>query len=323
MSDNGLHLHDVIDSIRKHRGLIAVITIITAIAGAIFYLAGPKKYEAKTEFVIRNPLYGDKNNLYNYETRFLDYFGNEDDVDRILLMAGSNLVQGQVIRNMHLSEAYKEDTSTSKGLQQLERKFTKNFNVIRTEYKGIVLSYVDTDPKRASDVANESVNVLEKTFSGYYSEMRRGMYQSIQDKIKEEDSTINALTDTLSILRDQYGIYDIISPSRFNLMLGSMKGGGKNYGRAVEVIQNIESLKDQVVTDRSKHATIVNQMTTGIREGQLPMLKVVTIAKPPISPKGLGGMYTVLACAFFGFFFGVLLVLFNDRYLARTPVRNN
>src|SRR4051812_10556107 len=106
MSSSGLRLTDVVDSVRKHKSLIAVITVVSAIAGALFYLAGPKKYEAKTEFVVRNPLYGDRNNLYNYETKFIDYFANEDDVDRVMLMAGSDMVQSQVIKNMHLAEAY-------------------------------------------------------------------------------------------------------------------------------------------------------------------------------------------------------------------------
>lgn len=315
MSSSGLRLTDVVDSVRKHKSLIAVITVVSAIAGALFYLAGPKKYEAKTEFVVRNPLYGDRNNLYNYETKFIDYFANEDDVDRVMLMAGSDLVQSQVIKNMHLAEAYFLDPSTRKGEQQLERRFAKNFNITRTEYKDLVLSYIDTDPDRAAKVANECIKVLESTYSGFYRDMRVGMYESINAKIRDEDSVIQYLTDTLIRLRTMYGIYDIISPSRYNLMLGAMKGTGSKSAEGIEMVQNYESLKDQLVSDRAKQTTLVNQFKTGNNDNQLPMLKVVTVAKDPVSPKGIGGMYTVLACMILGFFFSTMLMSFVDYYL--------
>jgi capsular polysaccharide biosynthesis protein len=318
MADSGLKLTDVIESIRKHKKLVIIITAASALAGAIFHLAGPKKYEAKTEFIIRNPLYGDRNSIYNYETKFIDYFGNEDDADRIMIMAGSDMVQSKVIKNMNLAAAYNLDENDPKSKDQLERKFNKNFNITRTEYKDVVLSYMDTDPARAAAVANECVKVLEAAFGGFYKDMRVGMYQSINEKIKEEDSSIDALTDTLSSLRDQSAIYDIISPSRFNLMLGSMKDNGhKNYGKAVELIQNYESLKDELVSDRAKQATLVNQFTTGNKMEELPMIKVVTPAKIPISAKGIGGLYTMLACALLGFFFSAMVMSFADSYLVK------
>ncbi len=322
MSDSGLNLTDVVQSVRKHKGIIIGITFAAALAGVIFYFAGPKKYEAKTEFILRNPLYGDRNNLYNYDTKFIDYFANEDDVDRLMLMAGSDMVQGQVIKNTHLAEAYGIDASNRKGEHQLAKKFEKNFSVTRTEYKDIVLSYDDTDPERAATVANECVKVLESTFGGYYRDMRKGMYMSILEKVKEEDSTIDALTDTLSALRDQYGIYDIISPARNNIMLSPMKDNGhKNYGRGVEQVQNIESLKDQLVSDRARQTTLVNQYKTGISGELMPMLKVVTDAKTPVSPKGIGGFYTLLASAFLGFFFSAMLMSLADRYITNAQRR--
>jgi capsular polysaccharide biosynthesis protein len=321
MPTSGLTLVDVIDSMRKHKSLIIVVTIVSAVAGAIFYVAGPKRFEAKTEFVVRNPLYSDRNNLYNYETKFIDYFANEDDVDRIILMANSDMVQSQVIKNLDLGKAYSIDATSRKGEQELGRRFYKNFNITRTEYKDLILSYTDTDPERAAKVANESVHVLELAYGDFYRDMRRGMFRSIQDKIRDEDSSINALTDSLITMREQYHIYDIISPSRFNLMLGTMKESGqKGFARGVETIQNYESLKDQLVSDRAKQTTIINQFETGIRADQLPMIKVVTVAKAPVSPKGIGGMYTVLACAFLGLFFSTMLMSFADFYLAK-PAR--
>src|ERR1035437_2528474 len=217
MATPGFNLSDLIKTVRKHVRLIAIISFVAAVAGAIFYLAGPRKYEGRTEFLVRNPLYGDRANLYNTDQKIFDYFADEDDVNRILLLAESDIVRKQVIRNMKLDYAYNADGATRKGQLTVERKYNKNINVVRTEYKDVILSFVDTDPERAAAVANEIVRVVDNVYSGYYKDTRKYMYESIADKTREEDSSILALTDTMVILRERYGIYDIISPARNNI----------------------------------------------------------------------------------------------------------
>ena len=316
MNSPFLNQSAIANNIYKHRRAIMIISIIADIAGAVFYWVGLRKYEATAEFIIRNPLYGDRNNLYSSNDRTYDYFGNEEDIDKILLLSTSDIVQGQVIRNMNLSEAYKIDTTTRRGALDLEKKFNSNLRMIRTEFKGILLNYTDTDPERAAAVANETVRILEKEYGGFYKDMRQNVYQSIIDKIHEEDSTINALTDTLTRWRDLYGIYDIISPSRYNLMLGTMKTTSRpNYGAGVEKIQNIESLKDQLVSDRARQTTLANQYATGNKTDQLPLLKIVTVAKNPVRPKGPGGILMVIICGFLGFFFSsVYMLIYDSRF---------
>ncbi len=315
MNSPGSNQSAIAYNIIKRRKLIAIVTVVAAVAGAIFYLTGLKKYEATSEFILRNPLYSDRGNLYGGE-RAMDYFAGEDDIDKIILLSGSSLVQDQVIHNMHLATAYKVDSTTRKGQLSLEKKFNSNLRLTRTEFKGLLLGYTDTDPDRAANVANETVRILEKEFGGFYKDMRQNMYQSIMDKIHDEDSSINALTDTLARLRDLYGIYDIISPGRNNVILSTVKTTGHpNFASGVERLQNIESLKDELVASRAKQSTLANQYETGNAKDQLPMLKVVTEAKNPVRAKGPGGILTVIICGFLGMFFSIVyILLYNSRF---------
>ncbi len=313
MVNSGFNLTDVIKSISRHIKFILIISLLAAIGGAVFYFISPKKYEAKTEFILRNPLYGDRNNLYNYDTKFLDYFASEDDVNRVILFSGSDLVQNKVIKSLNLYSAYKIDTSNPKEMQQLLKKFDKSLNVMRTEYRDLTLSYTDVNQERAALIANECVNVLEETVSSFYKEMRMGIQESITEKLHEEDSTINSLTDTLARLRETYHIYDIISPSRHNLINGSMKESKqKDYGKAIELIQNFESIKDEIVADRAVKTTLANQYSTGINKNHFPLIKVITYAKTPATQKGLGAFATIIVCAFLGLFFSTVMVLIKD-----------
>jgi uncharacterized protein involved in exopolysaccharide biosynthesis len=322
MSAPQFDLVDIVHTLRKRIVFVLAITVIAAIAGAVFYMTKQKKYTAKTEFLVSNPLYADRFNMFGNDQRAIDYFGDEDDIDKIIALGESDTVQLSVIKNRNLDKMYNVDMTKPGAWYSLKMFVYKKFNIKRTEYKDVELTYTDRDPILAADVANEYVKVIEQNFRGYYNNMKNGLYQSIKGKIHQEDSSIAALTDTLTRLRNQYGIYDIISPARNNIMLSSLKPNGKgDYGKGVELIQNIEAVKDQLVTDMSKHNTLLNQYTTGTSLDDVHFIQVITMAKPPVAPAGLNGMMTVIAAALLGLFFSALYVLIIAYYRVLTSVQ--
>lgn len=308
-------LFHIIHLIRKKLQTVVVIMLIGIIAGALVYFTIPKKYEADTVFILKNPLYADRNNLYNNDTKFLDYAANDDDVDRLMAMAASDSLQNNVIRLMHLAEVYHYDTTNAKEVVKLKKHFKNNLKIFRNEYRNVVLTYTDKDADRAAAVANLCEDLLEHSLRDFYNGMRKNMYQSIMNRVHDEDSAIAVLTDTLTKLREKYGIYDIISPARYNIMLSTMKDNGREgYAAGVELIQNTESIKDELVSDRAKHITLANQYTTGTQINEMPLTHVIQVAKPPVKHTGFGLLTTLIVCAFLGFVFGVLYVLMSDYF---------
>jgi hypothetical protein len=108
-------------------------------------------------------------------------------------------------------------------------------------------------------------------------------------------------------MRDRYGVFEILSPNR----TGSLQSSGTSArsGRAVEEIQNIESLKDQWVIDRARNLGIINEMSTGQAAGQTPILHVLSRATAPARPAGLGFILSMAAWGLAGLFFASLWVL--------------
>jgi uncharacterized protein involved in exopolysaccharide biosynthesis len=153
-----------------------------------------------------------------------------------------------------------------------------------------------------------SVQVLEETFRHYYTSMKEGMAKSISNKIAELDKTIATMSDTLAELRDKYGIYGLISPARQNMTTGEIKGGGKGFGKAVEEIQNIEAIKDQLVTDRAHYTSLLNEFSAA-SGSSMEYLKLITRAVPPTSPTGASMRMVLLVAGFLGLFFSILYVL--------------
>lgn len=314
MTNISFDLVDIIRTIQKQKRFIIIITLAgMALAGAGL-MVKKKKYKAEARFLVNNPLYGDRNTLFRArDTRYVDYFGGDDDLDKIMAFAASDTVRNRIIRNCQFQTVYKMDINTPKGYAELMAIFKKNFNIKRTEYKDVEVSYTDYDPQTAANVANMSVKVLEETYRNYYTHIKNDIYKSINDQVIKLDSSIAALTDTLAIMRDQYGIYSIISPSRQNMLVSELKGGGKGYGRAIEELQNIESIKDQLVADRAHYISALNEFYATTNSA-LEFVKVITRALPPINPAGLSMMMTLIAAALLSFFFATLYVLLMAYY---------
>ena len=309
MTNISFDLVDIIRTIQKQKRFIIIVTLAGVALAVAALLVKKKKYKAEARFFVNNPLYGDRSTLYrSIDTRYVDYYGGDDDVDKIMALSSSDTVRGRIIRNNQFQTVYNRDINTAKGYAELIAIFKKNFNIKRTEFKDMEVSYVAYDPQTAANVANMSVKVLEETFRAYYTNVKYSIQKSISDQVVKLDSSIISLTDTLAAMRDKYGIYSIISPARQNVIMSDIRGGGKGYGRAIEEIQNVESIKDQLVADRAHYISALNEFESTTNP-TMDYLKVITRAVPPVTPAGLGPVLTVIAAALLSFFFATLYAL--------------
>lgn len=290
--------------------------LVTAIAAAAFYLLTPRKYKATSELLVTNPLYTDRNNLYrNDKATFVDYYGREDDVDKVMAVAKAKATHDSIIRIADLWARFGMDTvQNKKWLKDAEDRFDKAFDVKRTEYITVEVSYTETDPVLAADICNLSAAIINRVYSGYYNALRIGNRATIERQLTQADSLVNVFTDSLASMRDRYGIYGIMSPAR---MGGSGEGNGAHstgYGRAMEEIQNLEATKDQLVLDRMRYQSLIAEYSTATRTGDQPQIQVISPASVPNDPKGLNLPLTILVGAVLGTFFAIVWVLFNTYY---------
>jgi uncharacterized protein involved in exopolysaccharide biosynthesis len=99
--------------------------------------------------------------------------------------------------------------------------------------------------------------------------------------------------------------------------MGSVKStSAKGFAKGMELVQNVEALKDQYVTDRAKHTSYLTEFGTGRGSEQLQLTQIITKAKPPVDPSGAGPWLTIIACTLLGFFFSACLVLLLFYYKA-------
>src|SRR5690606_20823244 len=121
-------LVDIAKTLQKRSRYILIITIAATAVGAVLHFLLPKKYEATAELFVANPLYADRGNIFrNRNAEFINYFGNEDDIDKVIAIAKSDLARKIILEKQDLAKVYGFDTSKKDDRMKLASHFKKNF----------------------------------------------------------------------------------------------------------------------------------------------------------------------------------------------------
>ncbi len=322
MSTPRFDLVDVVQTLRKNLRLLIIVSVITMVLGGLFFAFGRKYYKAESTYLMSNPLYTDRSNLFQEkQIQFVDYFAGDDDVDRMMTLAESDTVIYDVAKKTKLDAAWGLDLNNPKQAHKLRQTFKDNYKAIRNEYNSVTISYTDIDPQRATDVTNQCVSSIETIFTSYYMSQRSKALNSIDDKLVELDGKLNTLTDSLASLRNTYNIYDLISPNRENLVTNSIKSNGSaDFGKGMELVQNLEAVKDRLVTDKAQYTSLRNQYAASLDSQNRNLMHVISHAKVPGKPKGLGFILTLVVAGMIGFFFTSVYVLISTYYRALIAV---
>lgn len=300
MSNPRFDLVDIIQTLRKNSKLLLIATIVSAVLGAVFYVVGKKKYKAEADFIISNPLYADRNNLFrDRDTRFVDYFGGDDDIDRVLVIASSDSLRNTIADQLHLWEAYKLDKDKPKDRLEMKEIFKNKFKMERTEYTTAKVYFTDTDPERAAEVVNLAIQTSENIFRGYYLKMKRNVAHSVQERINTIDKELNDLAVRYVQLKEEHkrGMSDLEKVKLEN------------------ELDEISAMHAQLIQDKAKNTSILNELMTGVDSNDMNRyLQVITPATPPDKPAGIGLALTIIGAAFFGFFFVAIYLLIITYY---------
>lgn len=311
------NLVDIVQQIGRRLRFILIIAVIGAILGAIAGLVRKKQYTATNEFFMASPFFSDRNNIFhtsNQTAAFIGYFGTDEDIDRIIGISKTTRFLEELGMRTRLDSFYKLRQDIPKDMDKLQGIVKSGMNLKRNEYGILQVSFTMENPMLATRVADSAEALLDEMYTGFHAGMRTDVMAELQHKIQEADSGIASLTDTLGRLRDRFGIYEILSPARQNLIISNNNSGGSKgagYGHALEAVQNIEAIKDQLVTDRARYESIVNEYNTTGNGPALSMLRVMSPAKEPLKPSTPGPIVLGLLCAFIAGAFAVLWVILH------------
>lgn len=152
---NLIHILRILNKWKTHILIITVATIVFSSVFSWFFL--DDYYYSYVRLYPINMAYNDRSNMFSMGSSYVPYFGDKEDVNRVLTSANSVELAQILITKYDLAKHYKIDTTKASWKTKVRREFESNFKAIKTEQGAIEISIYDTDPQLAKKMIDDAI----------------------------------------------------------------------------------------------------------------------------------------------------------------------
>lgn len=266
--ENQNSLLGVIETLYKWRKQIIVTTLIAAIGSSIIVLLIPVYYKSTTIFYAASPDLASPEPLFGKTNESMEYYGDDEDIDRIMTIANSSEMATFLINAYNLYEHYGIDTTNYKAKYYVREKLSKLYEVKKTKFDAIELSVEDTDQGIAMEMANAAQDKIDRIAQRLIKASQFKQLETMEAHILEKENALNRIGDSLEIVRAKFGVYNtetqsellatLLAKSEANLAserarLQSYKNSGSARRDTLANIQaRIDAYKEQAASLQAK-----------------------------------------------------------------------
>lgn len=284
---NTFDLLSIVRLIFKRKKIVLLVTTIAVIVAILFCLIAPKQYTTSTVFIVKNPILLDKNYVFRntmYEHK--EYFAIPNDVDQVETIFKSESLINYLISELKLSEYYDIQSPfwlrlKVKNAMAFDRKDTKNIEIF----------FTDKDPEMAELAARTIREYLEEKFVNYFKHSNKQVAEAVKNELQFIKADLDSLTNQILALKAEHGLNNYMLPTRGESVIASSSTGNVSGTQlvALEQINNLSKIKDQLATDQAKYISTIHEFELMERGGMKVFYLVQDAYKPniPTHPKSI------------------------------------
>lgn len=283
---NTFDLLHIFKIILRRKKFILIVTGIAVLIAALFGFLGPKQYTSSSIFIVKNPILLDKNYVFRntmYEHK--EYFAIPNDVDQVETIFKSETMLRHIISEFDLANHY--------GTHDpfwLRLKVKGNIAFDRKDTKNIEIFYTDKDPEMAEKVTRAIVAYLEDKFVKYFKHSNQQVADAVKSELKFLAQDIDSVTLQINALKNEHNLNGYLLPTRTDAVsVASSSSVSPTQAAALEQIQNLTKIKDQLASDQAKYISTIHEFELMERGGMRVFYLVQDSYRPDISshPKSL------------------------------------
>lgn len=208
--DHSANLLQAIRTILKYKWTIFILCTATFVGSAAISLLLPNYYKATTIFFAASEDLAKPESLFsergsNIQT---EYYGNEDDRDRLLTVAQSNELKDFLIDSFQLYVHYNMNPEAPKAKYRMRKKVNKYYDIIQTDRDALKLSYEDKDPEFAAKIANAAREKIQEITLRLVRSNQVKSLQANETNLGTKTQNLEVISDSLARLQARYGIYN-------------------------------------------------------------------------------------------------------------------
>ncbi len=189
--------------------LISVISVVVALLLPVYYTASASLLPS-----MNSPIHNSLSTLMgdipiNSMMKSLDLFGGGSDNDQVLAILGSRRISEKVIERFNLVKRYRFDRNKRYFIEDVIRRFNKNFEVIESDLENIVISFTDTSAEFSAEVVNfiiEELDTINSEISRNSARNTRIFFENRLAIVKEEMDTAH---QRFAAFQEKYNYLDL------------------------------------------------------------------------------------------------------------------
>jgi tyrosine-protein kinase Etk/Wzc len=206
--ENKDNLLGVISTIFKWKRIILLTCGITAVGAAIISLVLPVYYKSTTIFYAASPDLAVPEAIFGTGGEAPDYYGTENDIDRILSIANSGELVRFMVDSFDLYDRYDIDPKSPRGRHYVALEFSGHFDVVKTKYDAIELSIEDRDKEMAAKMTNAARNYINDVAQRIIKESQAKTVRTFEENIAQKEADMRMMNDSMQRIRLRYGVYN-------------------------------------------------------------------------------------------------------------------
>lgn len=206
------NLLGVIGTLYRWRKPLIALCLLAATGTAGISLLLPNYYQAGTIFFAASPDQTKPELVFNRSMAMrMEYYGNSGDIDRLLTVAESSELVNFLVDSFDLYRHYKIDPKQQKASFLMQEHFFSLYKVKKTKRDAIELTVEDRDPELAAAIANAARNKIETIARRLIRDSQGKTIDAYESNIATKEAFLLRLGDSLAILRNRYGTYNVVA----------------------------------------------------------------------------------------------------------------
>ena len=256
------NLLGVVETVFKWKKFILITSVVTAVGAAIISLILPVYYESTTIFYAASPDLAIPEALFGTATEAPDYYGTENDIDRLLSIANSGELATFMIDSFNLYDRYKIKRESRLGPYYVRLEFDEHFDVIKTKYDAIELSIEDRDKEiatRMTNAARERINFLAQKL---IKESQLKIIKTYETNITQKELDMTALNDSLQKVRVAFGVYNTEEQAaNLSQLIAESEAKLNNANAKLAALEAVKFSRDSINLLKANIKGFENQLT--------------------------------------------------------------
>jgi LPS O-antigen subunit length determinant protein (WzzB/FepE family) len=247
-------------------------------------------------------------------------FGEEEQAEQLVQILQSSRIKDRIVKKYHLLANYEISESDPNKYYKLNKAYYGNFSFNRTRFGSIQIDVLDKDPKKAADMANDIVDLIDTVKNEMIRERTLPAFEINLRKKKQMEHERDSLLTRLEELAQLGVLPNDVRATLYQALVDSKSPAEKTeIQRKIDINTKYGSVYDGLEYQRNEKIVKIEDFRVSYEQAESDanakfnhkfVVEKAVVADRKEKPKR---MIIVLVSTIGGFIFGLFFVLIQHR----------